>query len=100
MENKKEFVDGLFVNQPREGAPEFVKGSLSITVEKFITYLQAKANAKGYVNIDLLESKEGKLYAKLNDWKPQSGEMKENESINIPEEDEEEITAQNIKIPF
>ena len=84
----KDFIDGLFVKQPRENAPEFVKGSLAISVEKFIPYLQSKANAKGYVNIDLLESKEGMLYAKLNDWKS-SGvvkpehEMVENEEINI-----------------
>ncbi len=85
MENKKEFVDGLFVKNPRENAPEFVKGSLSILVDKFIPYLKSKANAKGYVNIDLLVSQDGNLYAKLNDWKPQ-GEMKESESIDIPEE--------------
>lgn len=88
MENKKEYIEGLFVNQPRENAPEFVKGSLSFKVDKFIPYLQSKANAKGYVNVDLLLSKEGLLYAKLNDWKP-SGEMKENETIDLPEEDEE-----------
>lgn len=85
-ETKKEFVDGLFVKNPRESAPEFVKGSLSILVDKFIPYLKSKANAKGYVNIDLLVSQDGNLYAKLNGWKPQSGEMKENEPIDIPEE--------------
>jgi hypothetical protein len=92
----KDFIDGLFVKQPRENAPEFVKGSLSIAVEKFIPYLQSKANAKGYVNIDLLESKEGMLYAKLNDWKP-LGEAKPEPAEHEIEEDEEiDLT----KIPY
>jgi len=97
MENKKEFVDGLFVNQPRENAPKFVKGSLSFAVDKFITYLQTKANAKGYVNIDLLESQEGKLYAKLNDWKP-SGEQSKTEPAEREMAEDEEINVSNI--PF
>jgi hypothetical protein len=91
-ETKKEFVDGVFVNSPRSGAPTFVKANISILVDKFIPYLQAKANAKGYVNIDLLENnKEGKLYAKLNDWKPSSApaakehEMAEDEEVTVEE---------------
>ena len=88
----KEFIDGLFIKNPRENAPEFVKGSLSILIDKFIPYLKSKANAKGFVNIDLLVSQDGNLYAKLNDWKtsvdqikPESieHEMKEDEEINI-----------------
>lgn len=98
MENKKEFVDGLFVKNPREGAPEFIKGSLSFNVNKFIAYLHSKANASGYINLDLKESKDGKLYAELNTWQPKEKEMKEGEDINIPEEPEEEIKIENI--PF
>lgn len=93
MENK--LVDGLFVNNPRENAPDFVRGSISILVEKFIQYLQQNANAKGYVNIDLLVSKEGKLYAKLNDWKPAEKSMEEGKDENIVED---EISVDDI--PF
>lgn len=94
----KDFIDGLFVKSPRENAPDFVKGSLSILVDKFIPYLKSKANAKGYVNINLLISQDGNLYAKLNEWKPQAKEveMKENEEVNI--EDDEEINIENL--PF
>ena len=95
---KADFIDGLFVKNPRENAPDFVKGSLSILVDKFIPYLKSKANAKGYVNINLLISQDGNLYAKLNEWKPQAKEkeMKENEEVNI--EDDPEINIENI--PF
>jgi hypothetical protein len=92
----KDFIDGLFVKNPGEGTPKFVKGSLAISVEKFIPYLQSKANAKGYVNIDLLESKEGMLYAKLNDWKP-SGEAKPEPAEHEIGEDEEIDVS---KIPY
>ena len=95
---KADFIDGLFVKNPRENAPDFVKGSLSILIDKFIPYLKSKANAKGYVNINLLISQDGNLYAKLNEWKPQAKEkeMKENEEVNI--EDDPEINIENI--PF
>ena len=83
METK--FVDGLFVNR-REQAPDFVIANLSFN-EKFIDYLKDNMNAKGYCNVDVLKSKEGKLYAKLNDFKP-----KETQESN------EEITPS--RIPF
>jgi len=94
----KEFVDGLFVNNPRENAPDFVKGSLSIQADKFIPYLKSKANAKGYVNIDLLESKEGNLYPKLNEWKPKTSNLEKPEPIERAMREDEEIKIENI--PF
>ena len=65
---EKEFIKGAFLNAPRENAPTFVKGSISIKVEQFVEYLKEKQNQSGYVNIDLLETREGKLYMKLNDY--------------------------------
>lgn len=94
---KADFIDGLFVKNPRENAPDFVKGSLSILVDKFIPYLKSKANAKGYVNIDLLVSQDGNLYAKLNDWK-QSGDQAKPEPIEHEMAEDEEINIENI--PF
>ena len=61
---------GFFFDRPREGSPEFVKGRISIKVEDAIAFLNEHKNEKDYVNLDLLSSKEGKLYLKLNDWKP------------------------------
>jgi len=89
----KEFVDGLFVNR-REKAPEFVKASLSFKVEKFIAYLKSKANAAGYVNIDVLVSRDGKFYAKLNDYQPKQ------ETIELPESEDESEVITPEEIPF
>lgn len=94
----KEFIDGLFVNNPRENAPDFVKGSLSIQADKFIPYLKSKANAKGYVNIDMLESKDGNLYPKLNEWKPNAESLEKPEPVERAMREDEEIKIENI--PF
>ena len=66
-------VKGVFVENPREGAPDFVKGRISINA-KFLEWYNANKNEAGYVNLDLLESQKGQLYVKLNDWKPKSEE--------------------------
>ena len=94
MENT--FVNGLFVSR-RENAPDFVISSLSFN-DKFIDYLKSNFNAKGYTNIDILKSKEGKLYAKLNDWKPSEKFVKNKDGKLDVEEVEEEFDASNV--PF
>jgi|TARA_R100000049_G_C1949000_1_gene95526 hypothetical protein len=71
MEEKKQktFADGMIFKNPRENAPEFVKGAISIKVEEFKAFLD-KHNNNGWVNLDLLKSQKGPLYFALNDWKP------------------------------
>ena len=72
MDNNKPdpvFADGFIFKRPREGAPEFVKGALSLKVDEAIAFLQKHNNA-GWVNLDLKNSQGGKLYLQLNDWKP------------------------------
>ena len=67
----QKFVDGLFVNSPNENAPDFIKANLSIHAARFVEWLKGQElTEKGYVNLDLKESREGKLYASVNDWKP------------------------------
>lgn len=61
---------GFFFERPRDGAPEFVKGRMSIKVEEAIPFLQTYKTVSGYVNLDLLKSQKGTLYLKLNEWKP------------------------------
>jgi hypothetical protein len=67
MEEK--FITGLFTSR-RDNAPEFLLASLSFKTEAFIEWLKNHTNIKGYVNVDVLKSKEGKVYSKLNDWTP------------------------------
>ena len=94
MEEKK-FAKGLYFDKPREGAPEFVRGRMAIKVDEAIAYLLTlEKSEKGYVNFDLLKSKDGtKLYFTLNDWKPE----KKTENV-LPEYPNEEIKPEDI--PF
>lgn len=84
MENESILAAGFFFERPREGAPAFVKGRLSIQVDKAIAFLEEHKNEKNYVNLDLLTSKENKPYLKLNTWKPAETKV---DPIRYPEED-------------
>ena len=73
MSNSTEtiFADGFFVSSPRDNAPDFVLGDISISKDKAIAFINEHANEKGYVNLDLLMGKTGQPYLKLNTFTPQ-----------------------------
>ena len=66
--NKEEFPQGLIIKKP-DNAPDFVIAKMSIKKDEFIKYLHDQDGE--WVNFDLLNSKQGKPYAKINTWKPQ-----------------------------
>jgi hypothetical protein len=68
MADEKIFVNGLIFKERREGAPDFVIGSLSIKAEELIAFLQEHTKPDGWVNIDIKESRGGKLYCELNTY--------------------------------
>ena len=83
MEKETIFADGLYVNKKHENAPDFVKGSLGIEVDRFIAFLQQHKNEDGRVSIDLLAKKDGSgTYGTLNTWKPE----KKEDTVNPPAE--------------
>jgi len=63
-----EFVDGLIIKAPREGAPDFVKGSISMKREELIAWLSGKKEE--WINLDIKVSRAGKWYTQVNNWKP------------------------------
>ena len=66
-----EFVSGLFVKAPHEGAPDFVKAQISIKVADLGVWLRAKHKAGAeWVNIDVRVSKNAKWYASVSTYKP------------------------------
>ena len=81
MQENKEFVDGLFVKAPRAGAPDFVKGAISIKREELIKWLQSREG--DWVNLDIKESKTAKWYAQVNDWKPDAEASKKPASYDL-----------------
>ncbi len=70
MSNENKFVDGLMVKQPHSNAPDFIKASISIKNAELIAWLQGQQGE--WINIDIKESKGGKWYAAVNDFKPDS----------------------------
>lgn len=77
MSNKTEFVDGLIAKAPKQNAPEYVKVSISIAREKLIAWLQARYGE--WVNVDVKESRNGKWYCAVNNWKPKGNGTERNE---------------------
>tara|TARA_R100000951_G_C2594725_1_gene166222 strand:- start:446 stop:715 length:270 start_codon:yes stop_codon:yes gene_type:complete len=70
MSTEVKFPKGIFFKAKRENAPDFVKGHISIKVDEAINFLRDKGKeGLEWVNLDLLNSKDGKLYLKVDEWK-------------------------------
>lgn len=65
---EKEFVPGLFIKERRENTPEFVKMSISVKRADMGNFLRSKNDE--WINIDIKESKNGKMYAEVNNFVP------------------------------
>ncbi len=92
MADEIEFVDGLIVKAPREGAPDFVKAAISIKVADLRAWLSQRS--EDWVNIDVKEAKSGRWYAAVNTYKPKEGKQ---ETKTKPAED---FTGIDDDIPF
>ena len=68
MSDDKTFVDGLIVKR-HPNAPDFVKASLSFKMEEFTAFARQHHKDK-WLNVQIKESKGGKLYAELDTWEP------------------------------
>ena len=69
---EKIYAKGLFAKR-NEKAPEFVICNLSVKSDDFIQFLKENTNEKGYVNLQVLKSKDkGTLYAELDTFEPKS----------------------------
>ena len=69
---EKIYATGLFAKR-NEKAPEFVVCNLSVKTDDFIQFLKENTNEKGYVNLQVLKSKDkGTLYAVLDTFEPKA----------------------------
>lgn len=66
----KEFVPGLFFKPPHQNAPDYVRCAVAIDRKKLGNWLRGKED--DWVNLDVKVSRDGKWYAQVNNWKPQS----------------------------
>lgn len=73
MNNDKIFVDGFFWKDANEKLPDYFKGTIVINAHKFHKFMEENVqhlSEKGYLTIDMKESKSGEIYFELNTWKP------------------------------
>lgn len=84
MNKEKIFGQGIIFKKPREGAPEFVKGNISVKVDEFIGFLRTHNN-NGWVNLDLKKSKEGKYYIELNTYKKETKFVSDSKELSEEE---------------
>ena len=83
------YADGLFVSE-KVIKDDFKIIKLGINVEKFMEFLAKYSNDKGYCNIDVKTSKEGKLYAELNTYGLDLTKVN-NEVVTFDDMDDEEV---------
>lgn len=76
-EQETVLVDGMFFKKKSEKAPDFVKGHIGLKVDELVSFLQKHKKTDGWVNVDLLKSKQGKLYFKLDTWQPDKSNEQE-----------------------
>lgn len=79
-----ELIGGLYPKK-RDGQPDFVIGKLSINVPQFREWMQKHMKENPdviWVNTDMLVSKAGKGYAKLDTWEPESKEEPKSEPVS------------------
>jgi hypothetical protein len=94
-----DFIQGLYINEPHEKAPDFVRCTLSIQRDRFRAWLDdQEASDKGYIRIQVNESKDGKLYVKLDTYK---GRGKEDKGDRVPDEPTDALVdVDDSKLPF
>jgi hypothetical protein len=74
------FIDGLSIYPPRDGAPTFLKGAISIDPVRFAEFMRKNPqyiNDKGYIRADIKVSKNGKWYFAVNTYGLSEPEPKE-----------------------
>lgn len=68
-----DLIEGLYPKEKHENAPDFVMCKLSINVDQFGKWLDAWRAAnpgEEWLRVDMLTSRAGKGYAKVDTWKP------------------------------
>jgi len=84
----KIFPKGINIRKPSENAPDFIKSNIGIHLGDFIAWAEQYTDVKGWINLDLKLSKEGKQYLELNQYKrnttPTKSAQDEIESEELP----------------
>ena len=86
----KTFPKGIRIFAPRDGAPDFVMGGMVITLNELVQFCKDNPNLlteyKGekQLKCQLLESKEGKPYAVVDEYKGKSSSSGSQSNDDLP----------------
>jgi hypothetical protein len=100
---EKIFVDGMRINHPKDGRPDWIKFVIGIKRDDLIAWLnQQEVNDNGYLsNIDVKESKKnGNLYAELDTWKPDRNPRPPSQPVDTAESVAEAGNGGSDSLPF
>ena len=102
MEEKK-YAKGLFAKR-NEKAPEFVVCSLSFKTDEFMQFLRENTNDKGYVNLQVLKSRDkGTIYAVLDTFEPKTNTTPTQEKKSVKTQKNDPFQNENSRedeMPF
>lgn len=74
--SEKNFPRGIFFNERRDNAPEWIRGSIAFNLSEFIEWAERSQDENGRLNIDIKVAKKkpgeksGKIYLDLNTFRP------------------------------
>lgn len=88
MTTDKKFPDGIMWREPHPKAPDFVKGRILIQVDKFIEQLKVYKqyqSDKGWISIDIKDSRGGHRYFELDTYKPVRKDLGEVAPEEVPD---------------
>lgn len=84
--SQKIYADGMFCDKkPNNYGGHFIK--VGINTDKFIEFLKLHKNERGYVNLCIFQTKEGKPYCTLDTFVPQQQNNDEQSQQSEPESD-------------
>lgn len=93
-----QYINGLIVKAPNERAPEYVKAKLSIKRAELIEWLRGQTG--DWINADVKVSQNGKWYAAVDAWKPNSDRQQRQERPATKHADASNGFADDSDIPF
>ena len=87
-----DFMSGLYINKKHDNAPDFVKFGIAINKAQLLADIDNyEVNDKGYIRLQVLESKDGsKWFAKIDNWKPSGESTPRCATPSSPSEDDED----------
>jgi hypothetical protein len=104
MSKETIYPKGIMIFEPHKNAPDFVKGSVMITVKDLIEFCKENPEyltdykGKKQLKCQLLEGKKG-LYLSVDTWKPEKKEDKKEPELD-DFNDVEDLNSDIDSLPF